>query len=47
MTYEATYTGAELGHRFPEIVVDLFARKKTSIFKTQVTAREMHFASRS
>ena len=26
MTYEATYTGAELGHRFPEIVVDLFVR---------------------
>jgi len=28
MTYEATYTGAELGHRFPEIVVDLFARER-------------------
>ena len=27
MTYEATYTGAELGHRFPEIVVDLFVRE--------------------
>ncbi len=24
MQYEATYTGAELGHRMPEIVVDLF-----------------------
>jgi len=28
MTYEATYTGAELGHRFPAIVVDLFARER-------------------
>ncbi|HSY48896.1 MAG TPA: GNAT family N-acetyltransferase [Thermoanaerobaculia bacterium] len=27
MTYEARYTGAELGHRMPEIVVDLFLRE--------------------
>lgn len=26
MTYEARYTGAQLGHRSPEIVVDLFAK---------------------
>ncbi|MEA2568881.1 MAG: hypothetical protein QOI24_882 [Acidobacteriota bacterium] len=26
MTYEARYTGAQLGHRSPGIVVDLFAR---------------------
>jgi RimJ/RimL family protein N-acetyltransferase len=30
MTYEATFTGAELGHRFPEIVVDLFARERSA-----------------
>jgi RimJ/RimL family protein N-acetyltransferase len=34
MTYEATYTGAELGHRFPDIVVDLFVRERTSMFPT-------------
>jgi RimJ/RimL family protein N-acetyltransferase len=28
MEYEARYTGAELGHRSPEIVVDLFFRSK-------------------
>ncbi|MGH9143776.1 MAG: GNAT family N-acetyltransferase, partial [Thermoanaerobaculia bacterium] len=28
MKYEARYTGAELGHRMPEIVVDLFARER-------------------
>lgn len=28
MKYEARYTGAELGHRSPEIVVDLFARER-------------------
>ncbi len=28
MTYEARYTGVQLGHRFPEIVVDLFARTR-------------------
>jgi [ribosomal protein S5]-alanine N-acetyltransferase len=28
MKYEARYTGAELGHRRPEIVVDLFFRKR-------------------
>jgi [ribosomal protein S5]-alanine N-acetyltransferase len=27
MTYEARYTGAALGHRMPEIVVDLFFRE--------------------
>ena len=27
MHYEARYTGAQLGHRKPEIVVDLFARE--------------------
>ena len=27
MEYEATYTGAQLGHRLPEIVVDLFATR--------------------
>ena len=32
MTYEATYTGAELGHRFPDMVVDLFTRER--IFPT-------------
>jgi len=32
MTYEATYTGEQLGHRFPEIVVDLFARAKAARF---------------
>jgi RimJ/RimL family protein N-acetyltransferase len=26
MQYEARYTGAQLGHRSPEIIVDLFAR---------------------
>ncbi|MEO8217600.1 MAG: GNAT family N-acetyltransferase [Acidobacteriota bacterium] len=26
MSYEARYTGVELGHRFPEIVVDLYFR---------------------
>ena len=26
MQYEARYTGSDLGHRFPEIVVDLFYR---------------------
>jgi RimJ/RimL family protein N-acetyltransferase len=26
MQYEARYTGAQLGHRSPGIVVDLFAR---------------------
>src|SRR3954469_7110917 len=34
MTYEATYTGAELGHRFPEIVVDLFVRERSFTFPT-------------
>lgn len=29
MTWEARYTGAQLGHRYPEIVVDLFARERT------------------
>jgi RimJ/RimL family protein N-acetyltransferase len=29
MTCEATYTGAQLGHRFPEIVVDLFVRERS------------------
>lgn len=29
MAYEARYTGAQLGHRYPEIVVDLFARGDT------------------
>ena len=28
MTYEATYTGEQLGHRFPQIVVELFSREK-------------------
>lgn len=28
MEYEARYTGAQLGHRKPEIVVDLFVRTK-------------------
>jgi hypothetical protein len=28
MTYEATYTGEELGHRFPQIVVELFSRER-------------------
>jgi len=28
MKYEARYTGAELGHRLPEIVVDLFSRER-------------------
>lgn len=28
MKYEARYTGTELGHRMPEIVVDLFARER-------------------
>ena len=28
MTYEATYTGEQLGHRFPQIVVDLFSRER-------------------
>jgi ribosomal-protein-alanine N-acetyltransferase len=28
MHYEARYTGAQLGHRRPEIVVDLFARER-------------------
>jgi RimJ/RimL family protein N-acetyltransferase len=28
MQYEARYTGVELGHRKPEIVVDLFARER-------------------
>lgn len=28
MEYEARYTGEQLGHRNPEIVVDLFARQK-------------------
>ena len=27
MKYEATYTGEQLGHRLPEIVVDLFSRE--------------------
>ena len=30
MTYEATYTGEQLGHRFPEIVVDLFVRERAA-----------------
>jgi len=28
MNYEATYTGEQLGHRFPQIVVELFSREK-------------------
>jgi len=32
MTYEATYTGEQLGHRFPEIVVDLFVRERSARF---------------
>ena len=28
MKYEATYTGEQLGHRFPQIVVELFSREK-------------------
>jgi RimJ/RimL family protein N-acetyltransferase len=28
MEYEARYTGAQLGHRLPEIIVDLFSRLK-------------------
>ena len=28
MQYEARYTGAQLGHRLPEIVVNLFARNR-------------------
>ncbi len=28
MSYEARYTGAEFGHRNPEIVVDLFFRER-------------------
>ena len=28
MEYEARYTGAQLGHRLPEIVVDLFSRAR-------------------
>lgn len=32
MKYEARYTGAELGHRMPEIVVDLFARERGESF---------------
>lgn len=28
MQYEARYTGAELGHRMPEIVVDVFVKEK-------------------
>src|SRR4051812_45600161 len=34
MTYEATYTGEQLGHRFAQIVVDLFSREKESAFPT-------------
>jgi [ribosomal protein S5]-alanine N-acetyltransferase len=34
MTYEATYTGEQLGHRFPQIVVDLFSRERRSAFPT-------------
>ncbi len=30
MTYEARYTGVQLGHRHPEIVVDLFFRDRDS-----------------
>lgn len=30
MQYEARYTGAQLGHRSPEIIVDLFAREVTA-----------------
>jgi [ribosomal protein S5]-alanine N-acetyltransferase len=30
MHYEACYTGAQLGHRKPEIVVDLFAKERAS-----------------
>lgn len=28
MQYEARYTGVQLGHRLPEIIVDLFARSR-------------------
>jgi len=30
MTYEATFTGEQLGHRYPEIVVDLFVRERSA-----------------
>ena len=30
MQYEARYTGAQLGHRMPEIVVDLFFRMRNA-----------------
>ena len=30
MKYEARYTGVQLGHRHPEIVVDLFFRERDS-----------------
>jgi RimJ/RimL family protein N-acetyltransferase len=43
MTYEATFTGAELGHRFPEIVVDLFKRDRSAfpMFDTSPGARSI------
>lgn len=31
MQYEARFSGAQLGHRNPEIVVDLFARKRRTV----------------
>jgi hypothetical protein len=33
MKYEATYTGSQLGHRLPEIVVDLFSREAFPVFE--------------
>jgi [ribosomal protein S5]-alanine N-acetyltransferase len=33
MKYEATYTGEQLGHRLPEIVVDLFSREAFPVFE--------------
>jgi len=32
MKYEATYTGEQLGHRHPQIVVDLFSRESLPVF---------------
>jgi len=30
MTYDGRYTGAQLGHRMPEIVIDLYVRNRAS-----------------
>jgi RimJ/RimL family protein N-acetyltransferase len=34
MKYDARYTGTQLGHRLPEIVVDLFVRERSSQQRT-------------